>query len=126
MTQDLYEPGRFGPTVAKLVKMGFISRELPSDGPLRRHCRLTKVLDGVEPACTFNDGLVLYVHLRIYNSHVDGANAVFNIETEIKGGIVKNDAATVSIYGVTIDRIVPELPSIERRLIAAWKAIASE
>ena len=126
MSEDLYEPGRFGPTVAKIVKLGFTPLELPPEGRLRRNCVLAKALKGIEPVCSFNDGLVLYVHMRIYNSHVEWAKAVFNIGAEIKGRVLKGDVATVSIDGITIDRIVPELPSIERRLIAAWQAVAAE
>ena len=125
---DLYTPGKFGVVQRALVELGFKNRNLPADGSMRRHSWLTKKLEEVEPTCYFNEGLLLEIHLRIfaYNEEnlKDDSKYNFNTECSISGGTPVGSAATVKISGVAMDNLMSRLPSIERRLIAAWKAIA--
>ena len=125
---DLYTPGKFGVVRGALMELGFKVRDLPPDGPLRRHSCLLKKLEGVEPVCHFNDVLLMEVHLRIFayteDNLKDDSKYNFNVECSINGGILDGNAGTVKIYGVSMDDLVSKLPDIERRLIAAWKAIA--
>jgi hypothetical protein len=109
---------------AQLEVLGFRGQELPVGDRTSRQLVMWRRIQNVEPVCATNDRLSLHVTFNAFllpNMREVNEGCSIDITGEIPGA----NWTTLQIYGISIEEVAAKIPEVERRLVAAWKAVCA-
>lgn len=117
---SMLDPGML---VAEFKSRGFMHRLQPLDKFYNLNILFSKRLKDVEPVCITNDRLSLHIQVTEYIR--DGFHHQ-SFQADITGQSPNGEWVKAECYGYQFGEMFDQLPTIERRLIAGWKALCSE
>lgn len=109
--------------VAEFKSRGFTQHPQPLERFYNLNILFSKRLRDVEPVCITNDKLCLHVSVTEYlrdGFHHQGFQA------DIAGQSPNGEWVKAECYGYRFGEMFDQLPTIERRLVAGWKALCTE